>query len=185
MAWRLSAVLVLATASVALAAPLAGTPGPDALRGTAGEDVLRGLGGDDSLRGRAGDDLLVGGPGLDALAGGGGDDECRTDVADPMPTGCEDVDGPAGPLRIERTTGTDRCLVLRRADLCYFLLEGSGADAAGGTIAASGDVRLTSQPDLVEARRGEWTAHGTYACEGDGELAVTIAVDTTRAAVDC
>jgi hypothetical protein len=194
VAWRLTAVLVLASATVAFAASPAATPGPDTLRGTAEADTLRGRGGDDELLGRrgddrlaggAGDDLLLGGAGLDSMAGGRGEDECLTDAADPMPSDCEDVGGPAGPLRIEETTGTDRCLVLRRAELCYFLLEGEGADAESGAIAADGGVRLTSEPDLVEAREGAWTAHGTYACEGDGELAVTIAADTAVAAVDC
>jgi hypothetical protein len=185
MAWKPAILATLVLAGTALAGPIGGTPGPDVIRGTAGDDTLKGRGGDDELAGRRGDDLLLGGAGADAMAGGRGDDECRTDAADPMPTGCEDVSGPAGPLRIEHATGTDRCLVLRAFDLCYFLLEGEGADAATGTIAAGGGVRLTSEPDLVEARDGAWDAHGTYACEADGELAVTIAADTANAPVDC
>jgi Ca2+-binding RTX toxin-like protein len=179
------AVAVAALGGTALAGPVAGTAGPDSLRGTAGDDTLRGRGGDDRLAGRRGDDTLIGGAGADAMAGGRGEDRCVTDAGDPAPSGCEELDGPAGPLAIERTTGTDRCLELRRVDLCYFLLEGSGADAATGTIATSGGVALTSEPDAVEVRNGDWTANGTYACEGDGALAVTIGADTVTAPVDC
>ena len=185
MAWKLTLAAMLVSAGTALAAPIAGTPGPDRLAGTKGDDTLRGRAGDDELAGRRGDDVLIGGRGADAMAGGRGDDDCLTDAADPTPTGCEDVDGPAGPLRIERTTGTDRCLELRRVDLCYFLLEGSGADAATGTIATSGGVYLTSEADAVEVRKGDWTAHGTFGCEADGALAVTIAAETVDAPVDC
>jgi hypothetical protein len=185
MAWKLTLVVVLAFAAAALAGPIGGTSGPDVLKGTRGDDTLRGRAGDDELAGRKGDDVLIGGRGADAMAGGRGDDDCRTDAADPMPTGCEDVTGPAGPLRLEHTTGTDRCLVLRRVDLCYFLLEGQGADADTGTIAARGGVYLTSPPDAVSARNGEWEANGTFGCEGDGGLAVTIAGETIAAPVDC
>src|SRR5215213_8347680 len=179
------AVAAAALAVAALAGPIAGTAGPDALRGTGGDDTLRGRGGDDELAGRRGDDVLIGGAGADAMAGGRGEDRCVTDAADPMPTGCEELDGPAGPLRIERTTGTDRCLELRRVDLCYFLLEGSGADSATGTIATSGGVALTSEPDAVEVRKGDWTAHGTFECDADGAIAVTIGAETVGAPVDC
>ena len=129
MAWKPAvavAVLAAAFAGSALAGTVPGTPGPDALKGSSGDDTLRGRGGDDELAGRKGDDVLIGGPGTDAMAGGRGEDRCVTDAADPPPTGCEDVRGPAGPLAIRATTGTDRCIILRRAaDMCYFVLEGS------------------------------------------------------------
>ena len=188
MAWRLAAVAALvaaALAGTALAGSVNGTRGDDDLRGTRADDTIRGRAGDDSLAGRRGDDVLIGGAGADAMAGGGGEDRCLTDAADPEPTGCEDVRGPAGPLRIADTTGTDRCLELRRADLCYFALEGSGADAAAGAISASGGVSLTSAPDRVVVRKGDWNATGTYSCEADGALAVTIGGETVTAPVDC
>jgi hypothetical protein len=187
MAWRLAAAaLVAATlAGTALAGSMNGTRGDDELRGTRGDDRIRGRAGDDLLAGRRGDDVLVGGAGADAMAGGAGEDRCMTDAADPDPTGCEDVRGPAGPLRLTDTTGTDRCLILRRADLCYFALEGSGADAGAGTISATGGVALTSEADRVEVRNGDWNATGTYSCEGDGALAVTVGGETVSARVDC
>jgi Ca2+-binding RTX toxin-like protein len=188
MAWRLAAVVALvvaALAGTALAGSVNGTRGDDDLRGTRGDDTMRGRAGDDLLAGRRGDDVLIGGAGADAMAGGTGEDRCMTDAADPEPTNCEDVRGPAGPLRLTDTTGTDRCLILRRADLCYFALEGSGADASTGTIAASGGVALTSEQDRVTVRNGDWSATGTYSCESDGALAVTIGAETVSAPVDC
>jgi Ca2+-binding RTX toxin-like protein len=188
MARKLAAVAALMAAvlaGTALAGTLSGTRGDDQLRGTRGDDTIRGRAGDDTLAGRRGDDVLIGGAGVDAMTGGGGEDRCITDAADPYPTGCEDVRGPAGPLRLTDTTGTDRCLILRRADLCYFALEGSGADTGAGTISSSGGVSLTSPPDRVEIRSGDWHATGTYSCETDGALAVTIGAETVTAPVDC
>jgi Ca2+-binding RTX toxin-like protein len=188
MAWKLAAgaaLLAAALAGTALAGSLGGTRGDDDLRGTRGDDTIRGRAGDDTLAGRRGDDVLFGGAGADAMAGGAGEDRCMTDAADPDPTGCEDVRGPAGPMRLTDTTGTDRCLVLRRADLCYFALEGSGADAGTGTISATGGVTLTSDSDRVEVRKGDWNATGTYSCEADGAIAVTISGETVSAPVDC
>jgi hypothetical protein len=95
------------------------------------------------------------------------------------------VTGPAGPLTITQTTGTDRCIVLRAADFCYFVLEGSGADAATGTISTTRGVRLNTSPDLVAVRDGRWDAHGTYGCESDGALVVTIGAESVSAPVDC
>jgi hypothetical protein len=188
MARRLGLITLLVAALLAgpaLAASIKGTPGPDELAGTRGDDTIRGRGGDDALSGRRGDDVLVGGAGADSLAGGRGEDRCLTDAADAAPVGCEVVQGPAGPLTIDSATGTDRCVILRRADLCFFLLKGSGADATTGTITATGGVRLTTKPDAVSARHGRWTAHGTYACDTDGTLAVTIGAETVSAPVDC
>ncbi|MEM0986596.1 MAG: Ig-like domain-containing protein [Pseudomonadota bacterium] len=58
-------------------APLAGTPGPNALIGDGGNDILLGDGGDDVLRGEAGFDTLDGGDGSDILFGGAGRDRFR------------------------------------------------------------------------------------------------------------
>ncbi len=188
MAWKPAVAVALVAASLAgpaLAGTIAGTPGPDELRGTSGDDTLRGRGGDDELSGRRGDDVLIGGAGADAMTGGRGEDRCLTDASDPAPVGCEEVRGPAGPLTLTDTTGTDHCMVLRRADLCYFVLEGSGADAATGMISASGGVTLSSDPGRVEVRNGDWSATGIYSCEGEGALAVTIATESVSAAVDC
>ena len=188
MAWKpaLAVVLVVALpAAPALGERIAGTKGPDELDGTRKADTLRGRGGDDVILGRRGDDVLIGGRGSDVLVGGRGEDRCVTDAADDPPSKCEDVTGPAGPLVLDAATGTDRCLILRRADLCYFVLEGSGADAATGAITASGAVTLTSEPGRVAARKGAWTANGTYACEGDGALAVAIGDESVTAPVDC
>lgn len=179
------ALVAASSAGSALAARVAGTPGPDVLRGTQRDDAIRGRGGDDVLSGRRGDDVLAGGPGADALFGGRGEDACLTDAADPPPAGCEDVRGPAGPLTLDDTTGTDRCVVLRRAEMCYFVLEGSGADERAGTIVPSGGVSLVSDPGRVSVRDGKWGATGTYSCEGDGALAVTIGAETVSAPVDC
>jgi hypothetical protein len=169
----LAAICVLAFAGLAGAETLRGTNGPDRLEGGAGPDVLRGRGGDDVLTGRAGRDLLVGGPGAD---------RCITDAADRDPRGCEEIVGPAGPMVVTETTGTDRCLVLRRAEMCYFVVAGHGADAHAGSLAGEGGV---SPAGDVRVNRGRWSATGTFACDGDGAIVVTIADETARALVDC
>lgn len=169
----LISAVTIALAGTAFADTLRGTGEDDRLDGTERADVIRGRGGDDVLRGHGGRDLLVGGP---------GDDRCLTDDRDRPPSGCEDVVGPAGPLLVTGTTGTDGCLVLRRAEMCYFVVEGHGADAGSGSVTGEGGVRPTGS---VSARRGHWSATGTFACEGDGAIAVAIAGETARAPVDC
>ena len=183
----IAAGLALAVAIPAVAAqgPPSGTDGPDVLVGTKRADTIRGRGGDDSLAGRGGDDLLAGGQGSDEIAGGPGTDRCRTDAADPAPRGCEEVSGPAGPLAVSKVTGNDGCLILRAAENCYFVIEGSGADAATGTVSGSGGVRVLPPGGEVSARDGRWSAHGTYACDADGSLEVTIAAESASVVVDC
>lgn len=68
------ALLVTASAGVALAANVFGTNGDDTLFGTAQADDIRGKGGNDELRGGAGDDALHGGNGNDVIYGHGDDD---------------------------------------------------------------------------------------------------------------
>ena len=62
---------------------------------------------------------------------------------------------------------------------------GLGADAPSGVITASGGVSLISDPGRVTVRDGDWGATGTYRCEGDGALEVTIGAETASAPVDC
>lgn len=59
----LSAVLLAALTTVALAKEIVGTPGDDLLNGTPGSDHIQGLGGHDEILGREGDDVLDGGDG--------------------------------------------------------------------------------------------------------------------------
>jgi hypothetical protein len=164
---------------------IGGTAGPDQLSGTHRDEKIRGLAGDDRLSGKGGDDVLIGGPGADALRGGSGEDRCLTDADDPAPRGCEDVVGPAGPLTVTKVTGTDRCIVLRRAEGCYFVIEGTGADSESGSVAGAGGVRVLAPGGEVGASDGRWTANGTYACDADGSLDVTIAAEAAAAPVDC
>jgi Ca2+-binding RTX toxin-like protein len=64
--------LTMGLASVALAATLEGTEGPDILVGTGEPDAISGIGGDDLLGGLEANDELNGGPGDDNIYG----DEC-------------------------------------------------------------------------------------------------------------
>lgn len=172
----------LAALISAVSLVLAGTAAGDTLRGTDGGDRIDGTGRADVIRGRGGDDVLDGNGGRDLLDGGPGDDRCITDSRDRRPEGCEEVVGPAGPLVVTDTTGTDRCLVLRRADMCYFIVEGHGADAESGSVSGEGGVTPTGS---VTARRGRWSATGTYACDADGALVAAIAGERARVPVTC
>jgi RTX calcium-binding nonapeptide repeat (4 copies) len=80
----LAATVALIVATVASAALITGTPGPDTLIGTPNSDLIRGLGGNDEIRGagdtdtlqgHAGNDTVVGGLGRDVLRGGTGHDD--------------------------------------------------------------------------------------------------------------
>jgi len=179
------AACVAVLAASAAADSITGSRGSDDLDGTRGNDTLRGRAGDDSLAGRRGDDVLIGGAGRDVLIGGRGRDRCLTDAADAEPVGCEDVVGPAGPLVITRTTGTDECIVLRRADGCYFVIEGHGADEETGTVAGTGGVSVTPPSGEVSAEDGRWSAHGIYSCDSDGALVISIAGESASAPVSC
>jgi Ca2+-binding RTX toxin-like protein len=71
-------VCVLAVAgTVAVAASLQGTSGPDRLVGTDAGDRIAGKGGPDTLLGRGGRDRLRGGSGGDELRGGGERDKLK------------------------------------------------------------------------------------------------------------
>ena len=164
---------------------IGGTAGPDELTGTKRGETIRGRGADDVLSGRGGEDVLIGGPGSDALRGGSGDDRCVSDASDPDPRGCEEIAGPAGPLTVTKVTGADTCIVLRRAENCYFVVEGMSADVEAGSVAGAGGVRVLPPGGEVRARDGRWTANGTYACDADGSLDVTIADESAIVAVDC
>ncbi len=67
-------VIVLAFASVSVAAVITGTDGPDVLVGTNGEDSISGGGRDDELYGKRGKDRLNGDSGGDYLVGAAGPD---------------------------------------------------------------------------------------------------------------
>jgi len=69
------ALLVALTASVAVAANISGTDGPDNLVGTNLRDLISGGGGNDKINGRLGNDRLQGGTGSDEISGKAGDDE--------------------------------------------------------------------------------------------------------------
>ena len=60
--------------TVAPAASIVGTPGPDVMIGTRGADVIDSLGGDDTVHSGRGDDVVDGGAGADTLEGGRGAD---------------------------------------------------------------------------------------------------------------
>ncbi len=59
------------------------------------------------------------------------------------------------------------------------------ADEPTGSVAGTSGVRVLAPGGEVSASNGRWTAHGTYACEGDGALEVTIAAETTSVPIDC
>jgi Ca2+-binding RTX toxin-like protein len=102
-----SLVAMLAVAGIALAKPIKGTQGDDALTGTEaaekingkkGDDTISGLAGDDDLRGNKDDDILSGDEGNDRLRGAAG--------ADSLDGGTEndDLDGGKG---IDEVSGGD------------------------------------------------------------------------------
>ena len=68
------ALFLALSATVALAAVVSGTGGPDTLHGTDGNDVIYGYGGADTIDGRGGNDVIYGGGGGDSIEGGNGSD---------------------------------------------------------------------------------------------------------------
>jgi len=73
----LACLVLLAGASLALAAIKRGTDGPDRLRGTPQRDLISGRAGADRLVGRGAADRLRGGKGRDVVRGGMGHDVMR------------------------------------------------------------------------------------------------------------
>ena len=67
----ITALVLLIAATVAMAANITGTPGPDTLNGTAQSDKIDGLGGDDTINGLGGADELRGSDGRDTINGEG------------------------------------------------------------------------------------------------------------------
>lgn len=68
-------MMVVVSASMAVAAVKYGTGGGDFIRGTEGSDVLYGRGGSDFVQALEDDDILYGGDGRDLLDGQAGDDK--------------------------------------------------------------------------------------------------------------
>jgi len=71
------ALLLWGGTSIAMAATINGTPGPDNLEGTATADTINALGGADVVHGRGGPDAVNGGDGQDLLFGDAGSDTLR------------------------------------------------------------------------------------------------------------
>lgn len=71
------ALMLALTATVALAANLAGDGLPNIIDGSAGNDTINGRGGGDRLSGFGGLDTIIGGGGDDMILGGGGADNLQ------------------------------------------------------------------------------------------------------------
>ena len=99
-----TAVAILMAASLAFAAQIVGTDGPDNLSGTVEDDQMSGRGGDDVLRGGDGEDGLDGGAGNDRLFGDATDDvlvgeviQCSSpNACTPSSFGVDHLDGGGG-----------------------------------------------------------------------------------------
>jgi hypothetical protein len=171
LAALVAALLVLPT--VALAAVITGTEGPDTnLNGTAGDDTISGLGGNDRINGLGGNDVLDGGPGSDDLAGGSGRDAVSYATAaapvvvtiddlandgtageqDNVQTDVEDLFGGAGNDRLTGSAGANTIDGGPGADR---IIGGAGGDALFG---GEGDDRIESldgRVDRVECGPGD------------------------------
>lgn len=150
----LSAVLLAALTTVALAKEIVGTPGDDLLNGTPGSDHIQGLGGHDEILGREGDDVLDGGDGNDELFGGDGDD--TADGGD----GNDLLDGRGGNDSLTGGPGRDLFLYYARVDNGNdTITDFNSADDTillDGFTAADVEVRMENGSTvLILADRGE------------------------------
>lgn len=94
----ITALVLLFAATVAMAANITGTPGPDTLNGTAAADNIDGLAGDDRITGLGGADVLRGSDGNDTISGDG---VCPTGTTSgDSPYYC--IPGPSGRDQIDR-----------------------------------------------------------------------------------
>jgi Ca2+-binding RTX toxin-like protein len=69
-----TALVLTAAATVAVAQPFFGTSGDDVINGTPRHDYISGRAGNDTLNGFGRADLILGGPGNDTVNAGGGND---------------------------------------------------------------------------------------------------------------
>jgi Ca2+-binding RTX toxin-like protein len=189
-----------------------GGRGRDRLHGNAGADRIKGGAGKDRLVGGKKKDRLAGGGGRDVLNaadgrrdakvnGGKGRDRCRIDAADlavvkscatlkVVPRGGPGGGGPgdggpggggSGSLSLTSAEGLE---CASSVPTCLFQLEGSGADAAVGTVTGVGGVA----PGLgvsLNISGEDWSALGLYGCTSDGFLRVTIGTEHVDVPVDC
>jgi Ca2+-binding RTX toxin-like protein len=145
LALCLACLLVVALASVAVAATLDGTPGPDRLIGTSGADRLSGRAGADTLIGRRGSDRLAGGPGDDLLAGDAGRDTL---------IGCRGADTLLG------GAGGDRLSAATRDDAGDVVLGGVGSDVIDTLDGSPDRITCGAGRDRVRADRGDRIGRG-------------------------
>ena len=94
-----AAFAALGAASIAVAATVTGTPGPDTLVGTGQNDTINGLAGDDTITGLAGNDKIDGGADDDTIQGDG--------VCPPSPNPYNCQSGGAGKDKISGGAGND------------------------------------------------------------------------------
>jgi hypothetical protein len=189
-----------------------GRKGNDKLVGSAGRDKLAGGEGEDTFAGGGGADTLKAKDGAadKRLNGGKGRDVCVIDQADaPVVKGCERVtmdgsftpnpggagDSGAGPgggpgggsaggsggLVVNSATGTECGSSL---PTCVFQIEGTGAEAATGLVTGGGGVTI-GVGTVLALQGSDWTASGTYGCQSDGVLRVTIGEKSVDVPVDC
>src|SRR3954463_14946657 len=119
-------LVLLGPATIAVAATVNGTPGPDTLQGTAGADTIRAGASDDRVHALAGNDDVYGGPGNDVLWLGPGADQVHDSYR-----GSDTVYGgrgndTAGGDHVQLGAGADRCL----GDKCVEVHLGAGNDSA-------------------------------------------------------
>jgi hypothetical protein len=68
---------------------------------------------------------------------------------------------------------------------CVFQLNGTGADAAAGTVTGGGGVTLAAGAGVSVEPDGSWTAGGTYGCTDHGFLRVTIGNESVNVPITC
>jgi RTX calcium-binding nonapeptide repeat (4 copies) len=186
---------------------LVGTKKSDKINGRGGKDRIKGGKGADKLKGGGGKDKLnaVDRAKDKLVNGGAGKDVCRVDRADRGAVrSCEKVKvvgaggnagggggnggggngGGGGGTGLVLGSSSGLSCAAGALPLCPFTLQGEGADAPAGTVTGGGGVTVAAG-GAVTVTDGDWSAGGTYACESNGFLRVSIGAETIDVPVTC